>query len=68
MRNTITVRITDDVAIWLAEASRQTGLPRGRIIRDQLERAKNAAQLPFVDLAGTVSGPKDLSKRKGFSR
>jgi hypothetical protein len=68
MRNTITVRITEEIAVWLEEVSRKTGLPRGRIIRDQLEKAKDAAEPPFMSLAGAILGPKDLSRRKGFSR
>ena len=33
-----------------------------------LEKARDAAELPFLRWAGAVSGPADLSTRKGFSR
>jgi len=68
MSNTITVRLPDDVAEWLNETSRKLGVPKGRIIREQLDKARSAEKRPFLRLAGTIAGPADLSKRKGFSR
>jgi predicted transcriptional regulator len=68
MSNTITVRLPDDVAEWLNETARKTGVPKGRIIREQLDKARSAEKRPFLRLAGTIAGPADLSKRKGFSR
>ena len=69
MSHTITVRLTKELAAWLAEVAARTGLPQGRIIRDQLERAKaSSSDQAFMRLAGSVRGPKDLSSRKGFSR
>jgi len=68
MRNTITVRLPEDLAEWLDAASRKTGVPRGRIIREQLELARRREKQPFLRLAGSVEGPRDLSTRKGFSR
>ena len=68
MSNTITVRLPDDVAEWLNETSRKTGVPKGQIIREQLDKARSAEERPFLRLAGTIAGPADLSKRKGFSR
>lgn len=68
MSNTITVRLPADLAGWLEAASRKAGVPRGRIIRDQLELARRAEEQPFLRLAGTVEGPRNLSTRKGFSK
>lgn len=69
MGHTITVRLDKDLADWLEWESRQTGLSQGKIVRDQLEKAKSGgATRPFMRLAGAVRGPKDLSTRKGFSR
>lgn len=68
MSNTITVRLPEDLAGWLDAASRKAGVPRGRIIRDQLELARRQEKQPFLRLAGSVEGPRDLSTRKGFSR
>jgi predicted transcriptional regulator len=68
MGNTITVRLPEDLAEWLEQTARKTGLPRGRIIRDELEKARKSETRPFLRLAGVIAGPKDLSKRKGFSK
>jgi len=69
MSDTITVRLPEDLAAWLAETTRRTGIPAGRIIREQLERAKaEAGDQGFLRLAGKISGPASLSLRKGFSR
>lgn len=69
MSHTITVRLPAELAEWLADLSRRTGVPQGKIVRDELERARaSAAERPFMRLAGAVQGPKDLSTRKGFSK
>lgn len=69
MGHTITVRLTRELATWLEELAAKTGVPQGKIVRDQLERAKASnARQSFLRLAGAVRGPKDLSSRKGFSR
>ena len=69
MSQTITIRLTKDLADWLEDASARTGVSQGKIVRDQLEKArKNSASQSFMRLAGTVRGPKTLSSRKGFSR
>jgi hypothetical protein len=49
--------------------SRRTGLPVGRIIREQLESAKSGkGNQKFLRHAGQISGSADLSSRRGFSR
>jgi hypothetical protein len=69
MSQTITVRLTKELAEWLEEVSARAGVPQGRIVRDELERARSAsARRGFMRLAGSVSGPRNLSSRKGFSR
>jgi predicted transcriptional regulator len=68
MSNTITVRLPEDLAEWLNDAARRTGVPKGRIIREQLEKARISPKRPFLRLAGAVAGPADLSSRKGFAR
>jgi len=69
MRQTITVRLSKDLATWLESTAARSGVSQGKLVRDQLEKARtsNGAQA-FMHLAGSVRGPKDLSKRKGFSR
>jgi hypothetical protein len=37
MSHTLTVRLTDEILDWLKETSRRTGIPVGRLIREQLE-------------------------------
>jgi predicted transcriptional regulator len=69
MSHTITIRLDPDLAAWLARESEKTGVSQGKIVRDQLERAKAAsASQSFMRLAGIARGPRDLSARKGFSR
>jgi predicted transcriptional regulator len=68
MSNTLTIRLPEDLDEWLAQTARRTGVPRGRIIRQELERARSAEKRPFLRLAGVAAGPRDLSTRKGFSR
>ena len=69
MGNTITVRLSKELAEWLEAAASKTGVAQGKIIRDQLEKAKAGdSSRPYMRLAGAVRGPKDLSRRKGFTR
>jgi len=68
MSNTLTIRLPEDLAKWLDEASRKSGIPRGRIVKMQLERAQKEPGRAFMRLAGSIDGPPDLSARKGFSR
>ena len=68
MSNTITVRLPGDLAEWLDAASRKAGVPRGRNIRDQLQLARKRERQPFLRLAGSIDGPSDLLRRKGFIR
>ena len=68
MSNTLTIRLPDDLAEWLSDASRKSGIPRGRIVRAELEKARHSSKRPFLRLAGAVDGPPGLSMRKGFSR
>ena len=68
MSHTITIRLTPQLAEWLQEKRRQTGLPVGRIIRHQLERARaESGKQRFLRHAGQINGPRDLSSRKGFA-
>lgn len=69
MSQTLTVRLTKELSDWLEQTAQKTGVSQGKIVRDQLEQARaNAANQTFMQLAGSVRGPKDLSSRKGFSR
>jgi len=68
MGNTLSVRLPDDLAEWLELAARKTGVPKGRIVREELEKARSSGVRPFLRWAGATAGPSDLSMRKGFSR
>ncbi len=69
MGHTITVRLDADLADWLERQSKKTGESQGKIVRDQLLRArKGAAAQSFMRLAGAVRGDRRLSSRKGFTR
>ena len=70
MSHTITVRLNKELAEWLAETAEQTGVPQGKVVRDQLEKAKaSAGSRPYMRWAGCLkNAPKDLSMRKGFSK
>ena len=68
MSHTITVRLTSDLAEWLEMTAKKSGVPQGKIIRDQLERARASEGKSFMHLAGVIDGPRDLSKRKGFAK
>jgi hypothetical protein len=70
MSHTLTIRLTEELLAWLREKSRRTGVPMGRLVREQLESAKsNGGKQRFLRHAGVIrGGPSDLSSRKGFSR
>ena len=68
MSNTLTVRLPEDLAEWLDQAARRSGVSRSGIVRMELENARKSSKRPFMRLAGAVEGPADLSMRKGFSR
>jgi hypothetical protein len=67
MGHTISVRLPEDLAKWLDEMSRKTGIPKAKLIRQHLEKARSAEPQRFMRLAGKISGPPDLSTRKGYS-
>lgn len=69
MGDTITIRLTEELADWLRTTARKTGVPVGRLVREQLERAKrDTGTKTFMRLSGSIDGPPNLSSRKGFSR
>lgn len=69
MSQTITLRLTKELADWLEQTAAERGVSQGKLVRDQLERARaTASTQAFMRLAGAVRGPRDLSGRKGFAR
>lgn len=67
MRKTITLRLPDELAEWLEATAAKLGVSQGKIIREQIEKARTREERAFLRLAGRVSGARDLSSRKGFS-
>ena len=70
MSHTLTVRITSDMARWLEESAKAMGVSQGKIVRAQLEKARQEDAPPrrFMRLAGSVRLDPRLSTRKGFSK
>ena len=70
MSHTITIRLNKELAEWLAKTAKRMGVPQGKVVRDQLEKARSSVgSRPYMRLAGCIRGlPRDLSRRKGFSR
>ena len=68
MGHTITIRLTKELAEWLERTAARTGVSQSRIVREQLERAMETTDRPFMRLAGSMKGPRELSARKGFSK
>ena len=59
MSHTVTVRLTKELAGWLEVTARRRGVSQGKIIRDHLENARaHAADQAFMQLAGSVAGPR----------
>jgi hypothetical protein len=68
MGNTITIRLPEELGRWLEEEAKLTGLPKGQIVREQLELSRTRkARQPFLDLAGSIEGKPGLSRRRGFA-
>ncbi|MGH9524746.1 MAG: hypothetical protein ACRD3E_19660 [Terriglobales bacterium] len=63
------LRLPEDLAEWLQDTSKKTGLPVNRIVREHLQRAKEQQkETLYLRFAGRLKGlPPDLSTRKGFN-
>jgi predicted DNA-binding protein len=68
MGDTLTIRLPEELQKRLRERSRRTGLPVNRIVRESLESTLEKDEPAWMKYAGTFSGPKDLSSRKGYSK
>ena len=66
MSHTISIRVSEELAAWLEDTAAKSGVSKGKLVREQLEKARTAAaNQGFVRLTGSVKGPKNLSRRKG---
>ena len=69
MSTTLSVRLPEALAQWVEENAQATGRSQGSLVKEALERVRQAdASKPFLALAGSLEGPRNLSQRKGFSR
>ena len=69
MSNPLTIRIPSELSDWLANEAKRAGVSPGKLVRDQLAKAKaEAGGKPFMQLAGRIKGPKNLSQRKGYAK
>ena len=70
MRSTLTIRLPDDLAEALGEASRSTGVPKGDIVRQAVAAhlKKRGGRSVMSRHFGTVRGPADLSTNKVYRR
>lgn len=69
MSHTLTIRLQDDLAEWVETTAKAVGVSQGRLIREQLEKARreDVQNRRYMRLAGSVRLARDLSTRKGFS-
>ena len=67
---TLSVRLPDDLAEALRRESRESGTPKGEIVRQAItERlTRDAAVSTIARHFGTVRGPRDLSTNKAYRR
>ena len=70
MSNTLSVRLPEDLSVWLKETAERTGRTQGEIVRLQLEKARTTSgEKRWMALAGKAKGlPRDLSMREGFGK
>jgi predicted transcriptional regulator len=69
MSTTLSIRLPDDLAEWVKTTADRTSQTQGEVVRQELERARQAAaDKPWMKFAGVVRGPRDLSSREGFDK
>ena len=69
MSNTLSIRLPDELATWLRQTAASTGQTQGELVRLHLEKARAASEeKPWMALAGSIKGPRDLSMREGFGK
>jgi predicted transcriptional regulator len=69
---TLSIRLTADEARSLEALARRTGRSKSEIVREAFRQSRSAKsdsrKQAALALAGTLSGPRDLSEREGFGR
>ena len=69
---TLSIRLNNQEARLLESLARRTGRSKSNLVREAISRARPAKSDPRRDLAlslaGSLSGPPDLSTREGFAK
>ena len=70
MRDTLTVRLTEDLAEGLRREARESGVPKGEIVRQAIAARlrKTSDQSVMSRHFGVMRGPADLSTNKAYRR
>ena len=70
LMDTLTVRLTGELAEALARESRQSGLPKGEIVRQAIAARlrTTGSRSVMARHFGVMSGPADLSTNKAYRR
>ena len=70
MRDTLTVRLGEELAEALQREARHSGVPKGEIVRQAITaRLRKTSSLPVISRHfGVMSGPADLSTNKAYRR
>jgi hypothetical protein len=63
---TVTVKLPESLAEWLARRARELGRPQSDLVREALQRTRegsggSSCHDLFADVCGVIDGPKDLS-------
>jgi hypothetical protein len=70
MGDTLTVRLSDELAEALRREARQSGIPKGELVRQAITaRLQKSGSLPVMSRHfGVMRGPADLSTNKTYRR
>lgn len=70
MSESLTVRLSRDLADALRDEARQSGVPKGEIVRQALSARlqQTSAGSTIARYAGVMRGPSDLSTNKTYRR
>ena len=70
MGDTLTIRLSDELAEALRRAARESGIPRGELVRRAIAEHLRRSESPSVMSRhfGTMRGPADLSTNRAYRR
>ena len=68
MSHTVSIRIPESMNRRLEERAKRTGRTWSAVVKEALERSLEVEPKPFMALAGSLDGTRNLSKRKGISK